>query len=69
MAGFGDGLVQDAHGMAHLPLDDAELFLNRGLFPAQHEVYAKSAGFDGAERLPEIVRQAGKDLFGIGSGG
>ena len=68
MTGFGDGLVQDAHGIGHLPLDDAELFFNRDVSLAQQEVYAKNAGFDGAERLPQIVRQARDEIFGIGSG-
>ena len=69
MARLGDGLVQNAHGMTHLPLDDAELFFDLRVFLAQQEVYTKSAGFDGAERLPQIVRQARDEIFGIGSGG
>ena len=68
MALLGDGLVQNPRGMTHLPLDDAELFLNRRACLAQQEVDAKNAGLDGAERLPQIVRQARHDLFGIGSG-
>jgi hypothetical protein len=67
MARFGDGLVQDAHGMTHLPLNDAELFLNLRVCVAQQEVYAKNAGFNGAERLPQIVRQVCDKLFGVGS--
>ena len=35
MVRFGEGLVQDAHGMTHLPLDDAELFANQAVFMAQ----------------------------------
>jgi hypothetical protein len=69
MTRFGDGLVQNAHRIAHLPFDDAELFVNRGVFLAQQEVYAKSAGFDSAERLPQIVRQACEEFLGVGSGG
>ena len=54
--------------MSHLPLDDAELFAGRGVFLAQQEVQAISAGFDGAERLPQIVHQARQEFFGFGSG-
>ncbi len=46
--------------MSHLPLEDAELFAGRGVFLAQQEVQAICAGFDGAERLPQIVHQAGE---------
>jgi hypothetical protein len=68
MARLGDGLVQNAHGMTHLPLDDAELFLNLRVFLVQQEVDAKNAGFNGTERLPQIVRQACDEVFGVGSG-
>ena len=54
--------------MSHLPLDDAELFAGRGVFLAQQEVHAIGAGFDGAERLPQIVHQACEEIFGVGSG-
>jgi len=54
--------------MTHLPLDDAELFLNLRVFVAQQEVDAKNAGFNGTERLPQIVRQACDEVFGVGSG-
>jgi hypothetical protein len=67
MARLSDGLIQDVHGMTHLPLDDAELFVDRGVFIAEQEVHAISAGFDSAERLPQIVRQACNKLFGFSS--
>jgi hypothetical protein len=65
MARLSDGLIQDVHGMTHLPLDDAELFAGRGVFLAQQEVHAISANFDRAQRLPQIVRQACEELFGV----
>ena len=68
LARFGDGLVQDAHGLSHLSLNHAELFLNLRVSVAQQEVDAKNAGFNGAERLAQIVSQACEDFLGVGSG-
>jgi hypothetical protein len=60
LASFGGGLVQEAHGMSRLALDDAELFAGRGVFLAQQKVQAICAALDRAERLPQIVHQAGE---------
>jgi hypothetical protein len=68
LAQFFGGPLEQLSGQCYLAFHGLHLLANAAGGMVEHQIQIKEAGFQIAERLPQIVNQALEEIFGIGRG-